>query len=119
LFDLQGTYYNNYNSLCDLYQEFKSFLIQYNENFRTLMKKTNKLNENLESISLKNEFASYINKEENKQIKDTISTSKNEIKILKNIFNVNYNKLELEKYKEEMENNKSKKFIYFSIKIKI
>jgi len=106
LFELQEIYYDDYNKANDFYQEFKKFLINYSENYRNLMKKTNRLNEAFESLNLKNEFANFINREENKHANETIDINKNEIKIFKNIFGLNYQSADILKYKEDLEKKK-------------
>lgn len=111
LFELQSIYYDDYNKANNIYQEFKKFLINYSENYRNLMKKTNRLNEAFESLSLKNEFSNFINREENRRINESLNINRNEIKIYKNIFGLVYQAADVLKYRDNLE---KKKCIYFS-----
>jgi len=106
LFELQEIYYDDINKSNHLYQEFKRFLINYSENYRNLMKKTNRLNEAFESLNLKQEFANFINREENRNKKKIIDINRNEIKIYKNIFGLEYQTSDVLKYKEDLEKKK-------------
>jgi hypothetical protein len=111
LFELQNLYYDDYNKANNLYQIFKDFLINYNENFRTLMKKNNRLNEAFETHNLKSEFANFINREENKIINENLNINRNELKIYKNIFGIEYQINDVLKYHEDLENKKCKYLI--------
>ncbi len=102
LFDLQEIYYDNFNRARDLYNEFKKILIIYSENYRILKKKTNRLNEAVESLKIKNEFANYINREENKTINKNIYIRKNEMNIYKTLNGMNYHLSDVLKYKEDL-----------------
>ena len=106
LFELQSIYYDDYNKNNNLYQEFKKFLINYSENYRNLMKKTNRLNETFESLSLKNEFSNFINREENRRINESLNINRNEIKIYKNIFGLEYQAADVLKYRDDLEKKK-------------
>lgn len=108
LFELQKLYYGDYNTISKLYESFKGFLIEYSDQYRNLMKKTNRLNEAFESFNLKNEFASSINREENKRINEAVTINRNELKIYKNIFGIEYQLKDIIKYKADIEADKCK-----------
>ena len=108
LFKLQEFYYEDFNRINELLEVVKNFLITYNEKYRGMLKKKNRLNENLESLNIKNEFYNFINREGNKIIKDSIDISRNEINVYRNIFGIRYQKVDILKYTEDLENFKSK-----------
>ncbi len=113
LFELQSIYYDDYHKANNLYQEFKKFLTNYSENYRNLMKKTNRLNEAFESLSLKNEFSNFINREENRRVNESLSINRNEIKIYKNIFGFDYQETDVLKYRDNLENKKCKSLPFY------
>lgn len=111
LFQLQSIYYGDYSKMNNFYEEFKKFLINYSENYRNLMKKTNRLNEAFESLNLKNEFSNFINREENKRINESLDIKRNEIKIFKNVFGLDYKAEDIQKYKDNLEKKKCKLYL--------
>lgn len=115
LFELQSIYYDDYNKVLNFYQEFKKFLINYSENYRNLMKKTNRLNEAFESLSLKNEFSNFINREENRRINESLNINRNEIKIYKSIFGLEYQAADVLKYRDNVEKKKCILFVLFPL----
>ena len=114
LFELESIYYEDYHKMNNFYQEFKKFLINYSENYRNLMKKTNRLNETFESLSLKNEFSNFINREENRRINESLNINRNEIRIYKNIFCLEYQASDVQKYRDNLEKKKCKYYIIFN-----
>jgi len=75
-------------------------------------KKTNRLNEILESFYVKTQFSDVLNRQENKRIGDCIDIIKKEIKIYKNVLKLKYDNELVEKYKQEMRSEKCKKIIF-------
>lgn len=80
--------------------------MSYSENFRMFNKKTNRLNELLESFGVKTQFSDVLNRQENKRINDCIEIIKKEVKIYKNILKLKYDNELVEKYKQEMRSEK-------------
>jgi hypothetical protein len=114
LFELQAIYYGSFDKSVSLNSCLKSYLVDYSENYRMFNKKTNRLNELLDSFTVKTQFSDVLNRQENKRINDSIEIIKKEVKIYKNILNLKYDQELLEKYKEEMRSEKCKFFlIYF------
>ena len=113
LFELQAIYYGSFDKSVSLNSCLKSYLVSYSENYRMFNKKTNRLNELLDSFTVKTQFSDVLNRQENKRINDSIEIIKKEVKIYKNILNLKYDQELLEKYKEEMRSEKCKLLIYF------
>ena len=83
LFELQEIYYESFGKATSLNSILKSYLLTYSENQRMFNKKTNRLNEILESFYVKTQFSDVLNRQENKRIGDCIDIIKKEIKIYK------------------------------------
>ena len=66
----------------------------------------NRLNELLESLSLKGEFFDIYYRDDNRSICEVIDIVKKEIHIYKNILNLKYDKDRENKYKELFNSNK-------------
>jgi hypothetical protein len=108
MFDLQEIYYEDFEKATSLNSILKSYLLSYSENYRIFNKKTNRLNEILETLSVKKEFSDTLNRQDNQRINDCIDIHRKELKIYKNIFKVKYDQDLFEKYKKEMKSEKCK-----------
>ncbi len=109
LFELQEIYYESFGKATSLNSILKSYFLTYSENHRMFNKKTNRLNELLETFSVKTQFSDVLHRNDNKRIKDTIEIIKKEIKIYKNVLKLKYDNELVEKYKQEMRSEKCKK----------
>ena len=104
LFKLQETYYKQFNESIKLNKNLKELLIKYNEKFRTFNKKAHRLNEKEETINIKTNLATFINREEGKRVNDALQNNKNnEMKIFQTMFNIKVNDKDLKCYVNEKE----------------
>lgn len=108
LFNLQEIYLDSFAKATSLNSILKSFYLSYSENNRMFNKKTNRLNEILETFAVRTQFSDNFNREENKRILDNIEIVKKELKIYKNILRLKCEKELVEKYKTEMRSEKCK-----------
>lgn len=108
LFELQNIYLDTFGKATSLNSILKSYLMSYSENYRMFNKKTNRLNELLETFTIKTKFADHLNREENKRINDCCDIIRKEVKIYKNILRLKYDNELVEKYKQEMRSEKCK-----------
>lgn len=108
LFEIIELYHFTFDNSVSLNSILKSYLLSYSENFRTINKKMNKLNELLETLSVKAEFSDRYYRDDNEIIYNSIDILRKEIHMYKIIFNLKYTKELEEKYKEEMKNEKCK-----------
>ena len=106
LFELQNIYYGSFDKVNELNSCLKSYLVSYSENYRMFNKKTNRLNELLDSFTVKTQFSDVLNRQENKRINDSVEIIKKEVKIYKNILKLKYDQELVEKYKQEMRSDK-------------
>jgi len=83
LFELQKIYYENFNNSTRVNRRVRELLIKYNEKFRTIIKKSNRLREALESNQIRTELTAFINKQDNKKAMEAISINKSELDIFK------------------------------------
>lgn len=105
LFDLQKVYYQQFNKANSTHKKLREFLIKYNEKFREISKKTNRLHECLESNQIRNDMATFITREENKKINNSLLMNLKELEIYKSLFKIKYGESDLEKFKKSNENN--------------
>lgn len=117
MFELIETYYETFDKSVSLNCIMKSYLVSYSENYRVVNKKMNKLNELLETLSVKAEFSDKYYRDDNKRIMEVIDIVRKEIVIYKNIFDLKYSKKLEDKYKKEMicDTAKCKLIIFYLI----
>jgi hypothetical protein len=112
MFDIIETYYDTFNKSVSLNNILKSYFLSYSENYRTINKKLNRLNELLETLSVKAEYSNNFYRDENKTIYNIIEIIRQEIKIYKNIFKLKYDKQSEDIYKKEHNTDKCNKISY-------
>ncbi len=100
LFGIQEAYSNQFNAQVSLHKEFKSLLVNYNEKYRTIGKKTNKLKETLETYDMKNNLCTNINREENKRVTERIDDINKELGLYKSLFRIPYTQQDINDYTE-------------------
>lgn len=112
MFELQNIYLETFGKATSLNSILKSYLLTYSENYRMFNKKTNRLNELLETFTIKTKFSDHLNREDNKRLNDCFDIIRKEIKIYKNILKLKYDNELVEKYKQEMRSEKCKKYYF-------
>ena len=76
MFKLQGNYYQNLNEQINLNICLKQILVEYNNKYRNMLKKTHCLKEKYEHNNFKNTLAITINWEDNIRIKEQNKSNK-------------------------------------------
>lgn len=109
LFELQKIYYSQFNKANSTNKRLKELLIKYNEKYRIIVKKTNRLREALESNNIKSELTAFINREENKRVVQTIKNNKVEVDTFKKLFKIEHTSQELQKFKQNQDDNQGEK----------
>ena len=102
LLTYQVNYYSSLNTSLNLNKKLNQLLFDYNEKYRLILKKINKIEEDTRKNEIKNELISNKINVENKSIKQLIPLKQQELDFLKNICALNQNKKnEEEKLNEE------------------
>jgi hypothetical protein len=113
-FEIQDNYYAQLKELMTLYRNFKKFYLAYNDKFRNINKKHNRIKEALESNHLKTTVLGFINKEEDKRANESLSINRDEMKIYNTLFNQTSQKAQVDEFanieKENYFNDKEKLF---------
>ena len=100
LFKFQKIYYSAYRDLLLSNQKFKDSLLLYNMKYRMQIRKNYKLIELKENLNLKTMIKISINKEEKSRLRNTNNTGLNQINMLKKMFHMEFDKSELNEYKD-------------------
>jgi hypothetical protein len=114
LFELQKLYYSEFSRAVQVNSKLRELLIKYNEKFRSISKKSNRLREALESNLIRNDLTTFINKEENKRVLEATQIYKSELNLYKQLFKLEYNICDLTKFKHDKgsyEEDKEKKLL--------
>ncbi len=107
LFELQKIYYENFNNSTRVNRRVRELLIKYNEKYRTIIKKSNRLREALESNQIRTELTAFINKQDNRKAMETISINKSELDIFKKLFKIDYTRSDLNNFKKQSNFNQA------------
>ena len=102
LLNYQVNYYSSLNTSLNLNKKLNQLLFDYNEKYRLILKKINKIEEDTRKNEIKNELINNKINVENKSIKQLIPLKQQELDFLKNLCASNQNKKnEEEKLNEE------------------
>ena len=112
LLDYQINYYNILNNSVNLNRKFNELLIKYNEKYRLTLKKINKLEEENNKNKIQNELVTDIHRNDFNNLKQLIPLKQSELDLYKEMYSINLDEKELQKYSEEqmkpLEERKSK-----------
>ena len=115
-------YYNILKNSVDINRKFNELLLKYNEKYRLTLKKLSKLEEE----NSKNEFQKELiieHRNDYNNIKKLIPLKQNELELYKDMYSINLDANEVQKYSEEqmkqMEEKKSKEDITESLLIRV
>ena len=101
LFSYQKMYFDRINNEINKNHKFKNLLVKYNEIYRNIKKKNNRLNEKNDNYEFKNYINVNVNKKENSDLKEkNIPTKNNEIGLFKDFFELFFEKSNAEKEKK-------------------
>ncbi len=109
LFELQKIYYSQFNKANSTNKQLKELLIKYNEKYRTIVKKSNRLREALESNNIRNELTTFLNKEENKRVVNTLNLNRCELDTFKKLFKIDQSNVEMQKFKQNQNPNQAER----------
>ena len=122
LLNYQINYYNILKNSVDINRKFNELLLKYNEKYRLTLKKLSKLEEE----NSKNEFQNELiieHRNDYNNIKKLIPLKQNELELYKEMYSINLDVNEVQKYSEEqmkqMEEKKSKDDITESLLIRV
>jgi hypothetical protein len=98
LFGIQEAYSSQFIGQVQLNRELKSLLVNYNEKYRTIVKKSNKLKETLETYDMKNHLCTNVNRDLNSKIQEKIDVTNKELNLFKSLFRISHNEEDVYRY---------------------
>jgi hypothetical protein len=101
LFEAQKIYYTAFYKTQSLNRFLRELLVKYNQKYRIVYKKYNRLREQFESNNIRKNITA-LNTDENKRILKAIEQSLQEIEVYKSLFKLAYNQEEVLRFKEEL-----------------
>ena len=112
LLNYQLNYYNLLSISVNLNRKFNDLLIKYNEKYRLTLKKINKIEEESKKNEIKDEIITDIHRNDFNNLKQLIPLKQAELELYKEMYSINLDENELQKYSEEqmkqLEEKKSK-----------
>lgn len=112
LLNYQLNYYNILANSVNLNKKFNELLIKYNEKYRLTLKKINKLEEENSKNEIQNELITNIHRNDFNNLKQLIPLKQNELDLYKEMYSINLDENEIQKFSEEqmkqIEEKKSK-----------
>ena len=112
LLNYQLTYYTILSNSVNLNHKFNELLIKYNEKYRLTLKKINRIEEENTKNEIKNEIITDIHRNDFNNLKQILPLKQSELELYKEMYSVNLDENELQKYSDEqmkqMEEKKSK-----------
>lgn len=101
IFEAQKIYYTAFYKTQSLNRFLRELLVKYNQKYRVIFKKYNRLREQFESNNIRKNITA-LNTDENKRILKAIEQSLQEIEVYKGLFKLVYNQEESIRFKEEL-----------------
>ena len=112
LLNYQLTYYTILSNSVNLNHKFNELLIKYNEKYRLTLKKINRIEEENTKNEIKNEIITDVHRNDFNNLKQILPLKQSELELYKEMYSVNLDENELQKYSDEqmkqMEEKKSK-----------
>ena len=112
LLNYQLNYYNILTNSVNLNHKFNELLIKYNEKYRLTLKKINKIEEENCKNKIQNEIITDLSRNDFNNLKQLIPLKQNELELYKEMYSVNIDENDLQKFSEEqikqIEEKKSK-----------
>ncbi len=106
LLSYQKMYFDRINNAINKNHKLKNLLIKYNEIYRNIKKKNNRLNEKIDNYEFKNYINVNVNKKENSNMKEkNIPSKNNEIGLFKDFFELFFDKTNDEEEKKNDNTN--------------
>ena len=104
LFDYQNDYYSKFKKSVNLNNLLIDDFNKYNELYRMIIKKENKLNELIENNQIKKEIVVNIRRGENNHIRQILPLKHREIDLYKDVYNVPFSEKDVQEYSLNKEN---------------
>ena len=104
LFDYQNDYYSKFKKSVNLNNLLIDDFNKYNELYRMIIKKENKLNELIENNQIKKEIVVNIRRGENNHIRQILPLKHREIDLYKDVYNVPFSEKDVQEYSINKEN---------------
>jgi hypothetical protein len=104
LFEYQNNYYNKFKESVALNNILIDDFNKYNELYRRIIKKENKLNELIENNQIKKEIVVNIRRGENNHIRQILPLKHREIDLYKDVYNVPFTEKDVQEYSINKEN---------------
>ena len=104
LFDYQNDYYNKFKKSVSLNNLLIDDFNKYNELYRMIIKKENKLKELIENNQIKKEIIVNIRRGENNHIRQILPLKHREIDLYKDVYNVPFSEKDVQEYSLNKEN---------------
>ena len=104
LFDYQNDYYSKFKKSVNLNNLLIDDFNKYNELYRMIIKKENKLNELIENNQIKKEIVVNIRRGENNHIRQILPLKHREIDLYKDVYNVPFTEKDVQEYSINKEN---------------
>lgn len=102
IFDYQKEYFEAMKNVIDMHTNLKDLLYKYNEKYRYILKKKNRLEELKNHNSIKNQIVVNLNRDEASNIKTSfIPFKQSEFELYKLIFGLSYDKAEIKEFNEK------------------
>ena len=101
LLNYQLNYYNLLSISVNLNRKFNDLLIKYNEKYRLTLKKINKIEEESKKNEIKDEIITDIHRNDFNNLKQLIPLKQAELELYKEMYSINLDENELQKYSEE------------------
>ena len=125
LFEYQNNYYNKFKESVALNNILIDDFNKYNELYRIIIKKQNKLNELIDGNQIKKEIIVNIRRGENNHIRQILPLKHKEIYLYKDVYNVPFNEKDIEEYnlnkeiiekKNKIDNNEKERLLVKALK---
>ena len=101
LLNYQLNYYNILTNSVNLNKKFNELLIKYNEKYRLTQKKINKLEEENSKNEIQNELITDIQRNDFNNLKRLIPLKQSELDLYKEMYSINLDENEMQKFYEE------------------
>ena len=125
LFEYQNNYYNKFKESVALNNILIDDFNKYNELYRIIIKKQNKLNELIDGNQIKKEIIVNIRRGENNHIRQILPLKHKEIYLYKDVYNVPFDEKDIEEYnlnkeiiekKNKIDNNEKERLLVKALK---
>ena len=101
LLDYQLNYYDILNHTMNLNRKFNELLVKYNEKYRLTLKKIDRIEEENKKNEIQTDLITNIQRNDFNNLKKLIPLKQNEFDLYKEMYSINWDENEIQKYSEE------------------